>query len=93
MSEFPDYVDVDYSDGEGEDPDDYPNLEDKVETAVEVVRTGLEEYENPAIMWTGGKDSTLTLYFVKEVVEEYGYEMPPTVFIDQIGRASCRERV
>jgi phosphoadenosine phosphosulfate reductase len=82
MSEFPDYVDVDYTDGEGEDPEDYPNLEDKIEKAIEVVTTGLEEYENPAIMWTGGKDSTLTLYFVKEVVEQFDYEMPPTVFID-----------
>ncbi|MFT4885321.1 MAG: phosphoadenosine phosphosulfate reductase, partial [Natronomonas sp.] len=82
MSEFPDYVDVDYTDGEGESPEDYPNLEDKIEKAIEVVTTGLEEYENPAIMWTGGKDSTLTLYFVKEVVEQFDYEMPPTVFID-----------
>ncbi len=82
MSEFPDYVGVDYADGEGEDPEDYPGLEDKIEKAVEVVRTGLEEYENPAVMWTGGKDSTLTLYFVKEVVEQFDYELPPTVFID-----------
>ena len=42
MSDFPDYVDVDYSAGEGEDPEDYPALEDKIETAVEVVRTGRE---------------------------------------------------
>ena len=82
MSDFPDYLDVDYADGEGEDPADYPALEDKIEKAVEVVRTGLEEYDTPAIMWTGGKDSTLTLYFVKEVVEQFDYEMPPTVFID-----------
>ncbi|PSQ18116.1 nodulation protein [Halobacteriales archaeon QS_8_69_73] len=82
MSDFPDYLDVDYADGEGEDPADYPALEDKIEKAVEVVQTGLEEYDNPAIMWTGGKDSTLTLYFVKEVVEQFDYEMPPTVFID-----------
>ncbi|WP_435101715.1 phosphoadenosine phosphosulfate reductase family protein [Halarchaeum sp. P4] len=81
-ADFPDYLDVDYTDGEGEDPDDYPSLEDKIEKAVDVVQTGLEEYENPAIMWTGGKDSTLTLYFVKEVAEEYGYEMPPAIFID-----------
>ena len=57
-------------------------MENKIEQAIEVVTTGLEEYENPAIMWTGGKDSTLTLYFVKEVVEQFGYELPPTVFID-----------
>jgi phosphoadenosine phosphosulfate reductase len=33
-------------------------------------------------MWTGGKDSTLTLYFVKEVVDQFDLELPPTVFID-----------
>ena len=82
MSQVPDYADVDYSDGEGEDAADYPHLEDKIEKAVEVVRIGLEEYDNPAIMWTGGKDSTLTLYFVREVAEEYGYDLPPAVFID-----------
>ncbi|WP_299237494.1 phosphoadenosine phosphosulfate reductase family protein [Natronomonas sp.] len=82
MSEFPEYVDVSYAEGEGETAADYPALEDKIEKAIEVVTTGLEEYENPAIMWTGGKDSTLTLYFVKEVVEQYGFDLPPTVFID-----------
>jgi phosphoadenosine phosphosulfate reductase len=82
MSEFPEYVDVSYTDGEGESAADYPELEDKIEKAIEVVATGLEEYENPAIMWTGGKDSTLTLYFVKEVAEEYGLDLPPAVFID-----------
>ncbi|MFC7166531.1 phosphoadenosine phosphosulfate reductase family protein [Halospeciosus flavus] len=81
-TEFPAYLDVDYTDGEGETPEDYPTLEDKIEKAIEVTKTGLEEYKNPAIMWTGGKDSTLTLYFVKEVAEQYGYELPPTIFID-----------
>ena len=82
MSEFPEYVDVSYAEGEGESAADYPALEDKLEKAIEVVATGLEEYENPAIMWTGGKDSTLTLYFVKEVAEQYGHDLPPAVFID-----------
>ncbi|WP_276260955.1 phosphoadenosine phosphosulfate reductase family protein [Haloglomus litoreum] len=82
MTDFPDYLDVDYTDGEGENPEDYPTIEDKIEKALAVVETGLREYENPAIMWTGGKDSTLTLYFVKEVVDQFDLEMPPTVFID-----------
>lgn len=82
MSEFPDYLDVDYTDGEGESPEDYPSLQHRIEKAIEVTQTGLEEYENPAIMWTGGKDSTLTLYFVKEVAEKHGLEMPPAVFLD-----------
>ena len=82
MSEFPDSVDVDYTDGDGEDASDYPTIEDKIEKAIEVTRVGLEQYETPAIMWTGGKDSTLTLYFVKEVAERFGFDVPPAVFID-----------
>ena len=80
--DFPDYLDVDYSDGEGESPEDYPTLDTKIEKAIEVTRRGLEQYENPAVMWTGGKDSTLTLYFIKEVAEEFDLEVPPAVFID-----------
>ena len=33
-------------------------------------------------MWTGGKDSTLTLYFINQVAAEYGYEKPTAVFIN-----------
>src|SRR6056297_1147263 len=79
---FPDYVDVDYSAGEGEDPEDYSSVNDKIEKAIEVTREGLESYENPAVMWTGGKDSTLTLYFIKEVADRFDLEVPPAVFID-----------
>ncbi|MDZ7702836.1 MAG: phosphoadenosine phosphosulfate reductase family protein [Halobacteriales archaeon] len=79
---FPDYVSVDYADGEGEGPEDYPAITDKIEKAIEVTKAGLEQYENPAVMWTGGKDSTLALYFVIQVAEEFGYELPPAVFID-----------
>jgi phosphoadenosine phosphosulfate reductase len=81
-NEFPDYLDVDYEDGDDEDPADYPHVNDKIEKAIEITRKGLEEYENPVVMWTGGKDSTLTLYFVKEVAEQYDLEVPPVVFID-----------
>ncbi|AEH38946.1 phosphoadenosine phosphosulfate reductase family protein [Halopiger xanaduensis] len=81
-STFPDYVDVDYTDGDGEEPTDYPSLQEKIEKAIEVTRTGLEEYENPAVMWTGGKDSTLTLYFINQVARKFDYEKPTAVFID-----------
>ena len=80
--EFPAYVDVDYTDGEGEDPEDYPTVESRIEKAVEVTRRGLEEYDNPVVMWTGGKDSTLTLYFVTEVAREFDLDLPTAVFID-----------
>ena len=82
VADFPEYLDVDYTDGEGEDPADYPRLPDKIEKAIEVTQAGLEQYENPAVMWTGGKDATLTLYFINQVAEKYGYEKPTAVFID-----------
>ncbi|AFZ71530.1 phosphoadenosine phosphosulfate reductase family protein [Natronobacterium gregoryi] len=77
-----DRIDVDYADGSGEAPDDYPHVNDKIEKAVEVTRQGLEEYDNPAVMWTGGKDSTLVLYFVTQVAEQHDLEVPPAIFID-----------
>ena len=79
---FPAHVDVDYTDGQGETPETYPSLQAKIETAIEVTRTELEEYRNPAVMWTGGKDSTLTLYFINEVADEFSFEKPTAVFID-----------
>ena len=81
-SDFPAYLTVDYDDGAGEEPTDYSTITDKIEKAVEVTTTALEQYRNPAVMWTGGKDSTLVLYFVVQVAEEYGYDRPPAVFID-----------
>ena len=81
-ADFPDYLDVDYTDGEGETPADYPTIEAKIEKAIEVTKVGLEQYRTPAVMWTGGKDSTLTLYFIKEVAERFDLEVPPAVFID-----------
>lgn len=73
---------INYSLGENQTADDYPTLEEKIEQTRQVVRTGLTEYENPAVMWTGGKDSTVVLYFVKEIAEELDIEKPPVVFID-----------
>ena len=74
--------DVDYEDGADEQPEDYPTLQSKMEKAVDVTRTALEHYENPAVMWTGGKDSTLVLYFVTQVADQYDLEVPPAIFID-----------
>ncbi|WP_254863251.1 phosphoadenosine phosphosulfate reductase family protein [Halovivax gelatinilyticus] len=75
-------VDVDYEDGTDETPESYPSLEAKIEKAADVTKTALETYENPAVMWTGGKDSTLVLYFVTQVAERYDLPVPPAIFID-----------
>jgi phosphoadenosine phosphosulfate reductase len=82
MAEFPTYLDVDYTSGEDESPKGYPTLDAKVEKAIEITHVALEQYRNPAVMWTGGKDSTLVLYFVREVAREFDLDVPPVVFID-----------
>ena len=80
--QFPDYLDVDYTDGDDHDAGAYPTLSDKLEKAASVTATALDQYENPAVMWTGGKDSTLVLYVVREVARDRGIDVPPVVFID-----------
>ncbi|WP_129115157.1 phosphoadenosine phosphosulfate reductase family protein [Halegenticoccus tardaugens] len=82
MTDFPDYLDLDYEDGAERTAADYPTLARKVEKAAEVTRTALGQYRKPAVMWTGGKDSTLVLYVVREVARESGFDVPPVVFID-----------
>jgi phosphoadenosine phosphosulfate reductase len=73
---------IDYADGTNESPDDYPTLDAKIEKAVAVTEAALDAYENPAVMWTGGKDSTLVLYFVTQVAERYGHDVPPAIVLD-----------
>jgi len=79
---LPDSAPLAYTDGENETAADYPTLDAKIEKALSVTRTGLESYTDPAVLWTGGKDSTLVLYFVREVAEYFDHEMPPVIFID-----------
>ncbi|SFL07154.1 phosphoadenosine phosphosulfate reductase [Halogranum rubrum] len=82
MTTFPDYLDLDYSAGTKQTAADYPSLMDKMAKATEVTLTALQQYKKPAIMWTGGKDSTVVLYVVREVAREHGLEVPPVVFLD-----------
>ncbi|SFR46469.1 phosphoadenosine phosphosulfate reductase family protein [Halogeometricum limi] len=81
-STFPSYVTIDYDAGRGESAADYPTLDDKMAKAAEVTQQALEQYKRPAVMWTGGKDSTVVLYVVREVAKEMGVDVPPVVFID-----------
>ncbi|MDY6776616.1 MAG: phosphoadenosine phosphosulfate reductase family protein [Candidatus Nanohaloarchaea archaeon] len=59
-------------------------LEEKAEIARETVEEALNRYDpsNMVIGFTGGKDSSLTAYFVKEVCEEKGVEKPKFMFVD-----------
>lgn len=55
---------------------------DKLELGKKVVRQALDKYARPVVAFTGGKDSTLTAYLVKEVCEEEGIDKPPFMFVD-----------
>jgi phosphoadenosine phosphosulfate reductase len=77
-----DHVSVDYTLGAKQRAADYPTLDAKLERAAEVSRTALEQYDRPAVMWTGGKDSTLVLYVVREVAADLGLDVPPVVYIE-----------
>jgi len=82
---FPASVDVDYTDGgEGEDPADYPSLQHKNREGDRGHASRVRAVRQPGRdVWTGGKDSTLTLYFINhQVAEKFGYEKPTAVFID-----------
>jgi phosphoadenosine phosphosulfate reductase len=81
-ADFPEYLDVDYTAGDGEGPEDYPALVEKFERATAVTERALDTYRNPVVLWTGGKDSTLVLYVVREVAAERGFDVPPVLFID-----------
>lgn len=59
------------------------SLDDKIEKSKEIIQEALEKYgDDMLIAWTGGKDSTLILYLIKEICEEEGYSKPPALFVD-----------
>ncbi|MFB6292607.1 MAG: phosphoadenosine phosphosulfate reductase family protein, partial [Candidatus Nanohaloarchaea archaeon] len=59
-------------------------LKAKIKAGKDVVKRALEEYgaENTVIGFTGGKDSTLTAWLVKQVCEEEGFDKPRFMFVD-----------
>src|SRR5207247_956813 len=58
------------------------SLEAKGRIASIVVEDALNQFERPVVMWTAGKDSTLTLAFVRSTCDELGLPYPPILFID-----------
>ena len=59
--------------------------EELVEKSKEVVRETFKDYkiEDMAITWTGGKDSTLTLWIIRQVCLEDGIKIPKVMTIDE----------
>lgn len=80
----PDDSGVDYTDGAGETPADYPTLAAKFERASDVVAQALDAYDTPAVIWTGDRDSTLALYLVREVAAEQTCPLPPVIRTDAV---------
>jgi len=60
-------------------------LETKISKSKEIVREALSKFdnENLAITWTGGKDSTLTLWIIKQVCDEDNIKIPKVMTIDE----------
>ncbi len=56
-----------------------------VEKSKEVIRKAFKDFkvEDIAVTWTGGKDSTLTLWITHQVCQEDGIKMPKVMTIDE----------
>ncbi len=56
-----------------------------IEKSKEVIRQAFKDYkiEDIAITWTGGKDSTLTLWIIRQVCKEDGITVPKVMTIDE----------
>ena len=57
-------------------------LDAKISIAKTVVHDALNNFHNPAAVWSGGKDSTVVLHLIKTVTEENGLKIPPCIFVD-----------
>ena len=59
--------------------------EEAVEKSKEIVRKAFKEFglDDMAITWTGGKDSTLTLWIIHQVCLEDGIKIPKVMTIDE----------
>jgi phosphoadenosine phosphosulfate reductase len=56
-----------------------------VEKSKEVVRQAFKKFDpvDTAITWTGGKDSTTTLWIIRQVCQEDGIKLPKVMTIDE----------
>lgn len=58
-------------------------LEEKVDKSKQVIAEALDRYDKSVVAYTGGKDSTLMLWIIKEVCREQDIEMPEAMFINE----------
>jgi len=64
---------------------DHMGLPEKVRHAKAVLSRALEEFgpKRTALAWTGGKDSTVALWLMREVARDTGVSMPGALFLDE----------
>ena len=57
----------------------------KISKSKEIIREAFDKFDNKdlAITWTGGKDSTLTLWIIKQVCDEDNIKIPKVMTIDE----------
>ena len=60
-------------------------IEDKISKSKSVIRDTLKTFgtQEPAVAWTGGKDSTLMLWLYRQVCQELSITLPLCMFIDE----------
>jgi len=56
-----------------------------IEKSKEIIRDTFKQFkvDDLAITWTGGKDSTLTLWIIRQVCQEDGIKLPKVMTIDE----------
>ncbi len=63
-------------------PQEALSLDAKTRISDIVAQDALDRFQKSAIMWTGGKDSMLALWFVQKTYKARGGSCPPLLFID-----------
>ncbi len=58
-------------------------IEEKIKKSIEIIDTAFKMFNKMAILWTGGKDSTLMLWLVKKYCEENNRNIPKVAFINE----------
>jgi phosphoadenosine phosphosulfate reductase len=61
------------------------SIEQKVALSQDIIYQALTKYgaKNSTIAWTGGKDSTLILWMVRQIVSKHKLKMPECLFINE----------
>ncbi|MFQ5910828.1 MAG: phosphoadenosine phosphosulfate reductase family protein [Thermoplasmata archaeon] len=63
-------------------PEEKLSLAAKIRVAEAVMDDALTRFHHPVVMWTGGKDSMLALWYVREECGRLEVPLPPVLFID-----------